>query len=311
MAQEAKPTAGWHYKLGDSLLEKAILRVVNYWWPRGNAFRSGHRWLVLGTEELQDRLPMIGKNGGRPSIRSIQRALAQLRDDGILVIEHHRHAFRPGMGKVLWLRPNIDRIGALVASRRRSAVAPLAETNIHSTGEQKTEGQDSGKPPSPVEEDEVQSGEYLTHKGKKATVEAAQAIFSEKKQASDYPIVAKPEIAHKCLRDACIAAGYPSPGSFNKKRGGQMRTMLKRMAEEDVEPDQVAEVIFFIAKKWPEFMDYCKAKFSVVVPGSAPNHNALTLHAVEAVGFWRSYKIGGPVKEKVASEYGSSLDEGF
>jgi hypothetical protein len=310
---------GWHYKLGNTALEKAVLSVVNYWHPKANAFRNGQRWLVLGTDELQERLPSIGLHG-KPSVRSIQRALAGLRGEGIILIEHHRHPFRHGMGKVLWLRPNIEKIGGLLSSRCRPAVAPLAETNIQATEEQKTGLQDSAKAQGADDMPEtgedwfkeaklVNSGEFLMKK--KPTVEDALSVFSDKKGPEAYPSIAKPLIAHNALRDACVAAGYQSPGTFNKKRAGQMKSMLERWKNKGVAPEQIGGLIFFIAKRWAEFTGYCKTTFNVVVPGTAPNHAALTLYAVEAADFWQTYAKTGLVKAKVSGEHGSSLDEGL
>jgi hypothetical protein len=305
---------GWYYKLATTQVEREIMRVVNYWHPKANAFRDGIRWLVLGTDELQDRLPAIGMHG-KPSVRSIQRGLAHLRGQGIIIIEHHRHPFRYGMGKVLWLRPDKEKIGALLASRCRSTVAQLAETNIQATGEQKTGGQVGGDAATHFSEidqlleDEVKSGELLMKQS--PHIEGALTLATEKKGPEDHPIVSKPEAAHRCLRDACIAAGYPAPGSFNKKRGGQLKVMLARFKEEGVGPEKVSGLIFFIAKKWPEFKDYCKSTFNVVVKGTVPNHDALTQQAVEAVGFWQSYYAANTVLLENAGGHGSSFDEGF
>jgi hypothetical protein len=308
---------GVHYKFGSTLLEKDILRVVGFWLPKANAWRDGRQWLVLSREEMQARLHCDTNTGKKPSLRSVSRAVAALRDEGILIISYHRHPFRSMRGPVWWISLDTAKIEKEM-SRRRQQTKQLTGNKLATTikqvnSEQGTDGQISGKPqsqPIDMQEADVFSGELLIKKKPKVTSGDALAVFSDNKLTSDYPIVNKPEIAHKCLRDACIAAGYPSPGSFNKKRGGQMRTMLKRMAEEDVEPEKVAAMLFFVAKKWPEFIGYCKTKFNVVVPGTVPNHNALTLHTVEAVGFWRTYQAGGPVKEK-SGEYGSSLDEGL
>jgi hypothetical protein len=311
--------AGWHYKLGGTYLEKQILGVVNYWHPRATAFRDGHRWLVLSTEELQQRLPSIGKVG-KPSERSVRRGMAHLKAEGILIIERHRHAFRHCLGPVMWIRPNPEVIDRLLAKRRPTAGHSLAGTNIQATCEQKTDEQNSAKAQGADDMPEtgedwfkeaklVKSGELLAKK--KPTVDDALSVFQEKKGPEAYPTIKTPTLAHNCLRDACVAAGYPSPGTFNKKRGGQMKSLLARWEDKGIEPEQVATLIFFIAKRWAEFTGYCKTTFNVVVPGTAPNHAALTLYAVEAADFWLSYATSGPVKEKVSGGYGSSLDEGL
>jgi hypothetical protein len=318
----SKPQTGWHYKLGNSVLQKDILRVVNYWHPRATAFRDGERWLVLGVDELQERLNDTGQGGKKPSERSIQRALAHLRGEGILITEHHRHPFRNVGGSVLWIRPDVERIGGLLSARCRVTGGQLAATNIQSTSEQKTgKGHNSdtpagGSPDNPSglfddQEDDVQGADFLKTKKKKATVEDALAVFSVKKTAQDYPSIAKPEIAHKALRDACIAAGFPNPGAFNTVVGGKMKTMLNRFKAEGVGPEKAAALIFFLASKWGEFTGYMSTTFGVVVKGSAPNVSAMTLYAVEAAGFWKSYSdVQSPVQETVG-EHGSSLDEGF
>jgi hypothetical protein len=87
--------------------------------------------------------------------------------------------------------------------------------------------------------------------------------------------------------------------------------MLQRMGQDGVGPKMVATVIFFICKRWPEFIHWAKDKFNVTVQGTAPNHSSLTMYASEAVGFWQSYATAaGTVKEETSAG-GSTLDEEF
>lgn len=294
--------------LVSSPLEREIMKQVLFWHPRAKAVREGHRWIVWSYQELKDRLPLFGSSA--PSDRTLNRCLTHLRGVGLLITERHRHPFMYMRGPVLWLRPNV----ANLSPNWREHGVNLASTNIQTTEEQKTDNKISaapdGTPLTPSQEHDDMQGADLLKKGKKAaTIENALAVFEHKKTEQDYPSITKPELAHKALRDACIANGWPSPGSFNVKRGGQMKTLLRRCKEEGLSPEEIGPLIFFVASKWAEFIGYMKDTFGVVVKGTAPNHDALTQYAVEMVGFWQGYAKSQKVEKP--SEHGSSLDEGF
>jgi hypothetical protein len=304
-----KPVA-WD-DLVHSPLEREIMKQVLFWHPKAKAVRDGERWIVWSLDELRDKVQL----GPAPADRSLTRCLTHLRDVGLLITKRHRHPFKAMRGPVLWLRPDVEGAVANLAATCPKPGGKLAATNIQTTVVQSSEEQISGKPQAPQppasEDDEMQGGDFLKKAGKKLLASEVWETVSSKNGPQDYPIVAKPEIAHKALRDACIANGYPSPGSFGKKRGGQMKTMLRRFKEEGVGENKAGELIFFIASKWSEFKGWMKATFGTSVVGTAPNHDALTQHAVEAVGFWKTYTTVIVVAEDKPSEHGSSFDEGL
>lgn len=305
---------GWHHRVAGSRLEQDVLQVVSFWWPKAKAVRDEQRWLVYSLEEWQDKLPHLLSTGKKPSQRAIRLAIATLRAKGILITERHFHPYRECRGPVLWVRPNEVGIGRIIAATMPQRCRNRAGTYIQETSEQIADGQSlSGEPQEAVSETEtdVAGADFLAKKKAGATIESALHTIEKMggKKAVDHPFVSSPEKAHQCLRDACLAAGYPAPGSFNKMRGGQMKAMLRRMKEEGVGPQHVATLIFFVCSKWPEFISWSKDKFNVTVQGTAPNHASLTMFAVEAVGFWQSYATtSGTVQEKTSAG-GSNLDE--
>lgn len=109
----------------------------------------------------------------------------------------------------------------------------------------------------------------------------------DKKEAGAHPSVSRPQEAHNCLRDACVAAGFSSPGSFNPMRAGQMKTMLARLQEAGVGPTRVSRMLFETCARWGEFLMWAEAKYALKIKGENPNHAALAKYAGEAAEFWK------------------------
>ena len=303
---------GWSSKVSGSLLEREILKQLEFWYPKAKPVWGDHRWLVWSIPEW------IGKLPGSPSDKSIRRALTHLKEQGLIITERHRHPYRQGAGPVLWVRPDYDAIDRKLTETGPNTDRILTETYIQKTVEHNDRGQDHSGDPSGApheidftgKEAQVKGADFLAKKKAQATVAAGKSVFDKTYSVDNWPKVNTPEKAHNCLRDASLAAGYAAPGSFNKMRGGQMKTMLTRMVGEGVGYDEIAKVLFFVCARWPEFISWAKDKFNVNVQGTAPNHSSLTMYAVEAVGFQQSYAATAePVKETNGG--GSSLDEDF
>lgn len=296
---------GWATKVAGSMLEREILKAVEFWYPKARPMREGIRWLVWSVPEWQTKVGM------QASDKSIRRALTNLREQGILLAERHRHPYVHNGGPVLWVRPNERVIDRLLTGNRPNTDRILTETIYTDNSLQISDNQAHSGEPQQDQEDQVKGADFLAKKKAGATISEAMKAFGKGKTAGDHEMIKTPEQAHNCLRDACLAAGYAAPGSFNKMRGGQMKTMLKRINENTVNgPWAVAPLLFFVCARWPEFINWSKSKYNVTVQGTSPNHSSFTMFAVEAVGFWQTYTPATKtVKENVSG--GSSLDEEF
>jgi hypothetical protein len=302
---------GWASKIGTSLNERELLRVVEFWWPKARPTHDGYTWLVYSVPEWQQKLP------GQRSDKTVRRVISSLKARGILIAIRRLHPYIHRGGPVLWVRPNTDLIDRMLTGSRPNTDRILTETYIQTTDEHMNRetglaGAPQASQPNahqPEIEDMTKGADFLLNKKKQANVGSAMEAFSKgPRSASDWPSINSPTQAHEALCAACRAAGYTNPGSLTLKRSGQMKTMIRRMVMEGPAAfEEISTILFFVASKWPEFIGWAKSKYNVTVPGTAPNHDALTMYAVEAVGFWRSYEASNTVTEKPSA--GSNFDD--
>lgn len=304
----------WHTKVCSSPVERSICEVISFWWPKANARYDGHKWLVLSISEW------IEKTAGQSSDRTIRRALKHLEAEGIIITRRGKHPWKYPTQPALWVRPNEVGIDRQLTGKRPASDRQVTETiiQLNSYTAEQTDKKKVADADAPQDQEDQMTkttgADFLMKKKAGATVASAVgAVTGEKLGPKDFPIVKTAEQAHKALVAACRGAGYPSPGALTMKRAGQMKTMLKRIAgefEDGDSADIVAPLLFFICSKWAEFQGWSKTKFNANVGGTVPNHDALTMYAVEAVGFWQSYTVSSTVQEK-PSAGNSNLNDDF
>lgn len=305
---------GWYHKVAQNRRQHRVLELLNFWWPKANPRYDGHRWLVWSMEEWATHI------GGEVSDKTVRRMLKTLEANGIIATRLGKHPYVFGTKPALWVRPDPLGIrafltGNVTANMTGNVTGTILQLNSE-TAEQ-LESIDLADPhgPQSTEAQMTKStgADFLLNKKKGATIASALgSLGGGQKGPKDFPMVKTAQQAHDCLVAACRAGGYPNPGALTMKRSGQMKVMLKRLMEEldPAAPAAVGQLIFFVCSKWPEFQGWTKTKFNAIVGGTAPNHAALTMYAVEAVGFWQSYTASSTVQEK-PSAGSSNFDDDF
>lgn len=305
---------GWYHKCAMSRQEYHLLEVLGFWWPKAHPRYDGHKWLVWSMEEWSQRL---GWQDGGPSDKTVRRRLKALEKRGIITTRLGKHPYQFKTVPALWVRPDEEGIrafltGNVTANMTGNVTGTIVQLNSETASQ--LEALDIAAP-SEAQSKEAQmkttGADFLLNKKKGATIAGAmQVAASGPKTAKDFPLIKKPQEAHDCIVAACRAAGYPNPGALTMKRTGQLKVMISRMGMELASYAGIAQVLFFVIGKWPEYQGWTKTKFNATVPGTAPNHDALTMYAVEAVGFWSSYQASNTVQEK-PSAGSSNLDDDF
>ena len=296
-----KQKADWVVLCAQTPTERELLRVVDFWWPKARARRDGHNWLVKSIAELLDDHEL-------PSERSIRRAVKALKDADILIVERHRHPYKPSPGPVYWIRPNFDQIGRYVAGSWPEGGRKVAGTYIQTTDPIETDNKDGAM------RGKAKTGaDFLAKKKASATIAEGLSHFTSK-TAMDFQHVATPQVAHHCMTAANAAAGLPTPGSFNPQRGGQLKTFLRRARNEThypIDPPRVGAFLFFMANHWSEFLGWMDDTFGATVAGTAPSHNALAKYAVEMTQFYGTYEAQSEPSVKDSVSGNGNLDGDF
>jgi hypothetical protein len=88
-------------EVGDTRVQRAILRVIAFWYPKAKTMRHGERWLIRSADEF------IYDDGIFYKHDTIWRTVRQLGKDGWLICERHFHPYDPTPGPVNWIRPTV------------------------------------------------------------------------------------------------------------------------------------------------------------------------------------------------------------
>lgn len=85
-------------KIAETRVERAVLKVIAFWYPKAKTERDGHIWLIKSAAEFREDQVDFAED-------TIWRAIRALVKRDILVTERHYHPYKRTTGPVLWIRP--------------------------------------------------------------------------------------------------------------------------------------------------------------------------------------------------------------
>ncbi len=287
--------------------ERAILKVIEFWYPKAKTERDGHVWLIQTAEEFR-------AHGCDLADKTIWNLISHLRRRGVLLTERHRHPYRHNLGPVLWIRlgnsvlpemgstdcpdqevgtaQNGKYIKQEVISSSQGAITPATEESCAEAGSSTPQEEEGNASVSSDHDDKPTKGQpgygasMLKNKSAGASIASALALGKVKKASAHASKPLSPQVLFDAFCDAYRLEYKITPCSWNMARAGMSKKIMMRLRDEGATDHQILDFVFGIVSGWGAFCADAKITHNLTIKGERPNIGDLCKHALEAYGYW-------------------------